>query len=92
MRNVFLGISFFLSLSCFDLNAAFLKTDVSNVGDAGAVLDSESGLEWLNISYTKGQSLSFVEQRITSGDLQGWRLPTENEVVDMLNRFFMGSI
>lgn len=61
-------------------NAAFISTDWKTTGDALATLDTETGLEWLDLTYTVGKSLNDIEQTMQL-DLAGWRLATQNEVI-----------
>lgn len=54
------------------------------------MLDTDTGIEWLNIFATSGLSMSQVKASIASGTLQGWRIPTNAEVESMYTRFFHG--
>lgn len=62
-------------------NAKFVETDWLADGDALATLDTESGLEWLDLSETVNQSISGVDAQTGVGGLyEGWRLPTYSEI------------
>ena len=63
----------------------FVNTDVTTSGDKLAVLDTKTGLEWLNLKETYNNSYSDVTSRLLS-DLEGWRYPTESEVLDFHSR------
>lgn len=41
--------------------------------------DTASGLDWLDMSFTRGQSYNQVAQRLSGGDLDGWRFATSAE-------------
>lgn len=70
-------------------NAAFVSTDWKSQGDAKATLDTETGLEWLDLNLTTGRSIFDVKQLIKEGgSLFGWRLPTVSEVESLMLRFF----
>lgn len=70
-------------------SAEFVETDRLVEGDAQATLDTETGLEWLDISVTRGFTMELVIERTQKGgDLEGWRLPTQDEVYTMFAKFF----
>lgn len=60
-------------------NAALIPTNWKNAGDGLATLDTETGLEWLDLSLTAKNSLETLANRLTS-DLAGWRMATQTEV------------
>jgi hypothetical protein len=67
-------------------NAELISTDWKVAGDGYSTLDTVSGLEWLDLSLTKGMSYSAVETQIDAGgSFEGWRLPTEAEVIALIN-------
>lgn len=68
-------------------NAAFVPTDWKFVGDKKSTLDTETGLEWLDLDVTNNLSMSDVAARLTS-DYAGWRFPSASEMNDMFSRFF----
>lgn len=63
-------------------SAAFVSTDWKTTGDAQATLDYSTGLEWLKLNNTAAKSLSTVRNEIDTL-YQGWRLPTESEVMQL---------
>lgn len=65
-------------------NAAFIATDLKDKGDALATLDTETGIEWLDLTLTKGMSINAVLNSIANGSLKGWRLPTASEVENLM--------
>lgn len=67
----------------------FRTVDVANEGDELAVLHYDTGLEWLNVRETWGMSMEYVNNTL-QGDLQGWRLPTNEEVDVLISSFFSG--
>ena len=64
----------------------FVSIDYKNENDNLVTLDATTGLEWLDISETTGLIYSEFEAGNISG-FDGWRLPTESEVNDMIERF-----
>lgn len=63
-------------------NAAFVATDWKSGGDTLATLDTNTGLEWLDLSQTMGKSLSDVTS-LLSTTYKGWRLPTVAEITKL---------
>lgn len=68
-------------------SAAFVTTDWKIVGDKSATLDTDTGLEWLNLSNTVGKSVNEIESMLET-DYVGWRLPNRSEVRSLIVRFF----
>lgn len=64
-------------------SANLVEADWQNVGDNKAVLDTTSGLTWLDFTethfYTRGDLLNDL-----SSVFSGWRLPTVNEVSSLI--------
>lgn len=83
-----LGLAALMAFSVIShsAHAAFLKTDVTAAGDAGAFVDQDTGIEWLSLKYTDGMSIS---QALAA--YSGWRLPTEDEVITMAKAMFKAS-
>lgn len=72
-------------LSSASAQADFIETDWNNTGDALATLDTETGIEWLDLTQTKGMSINRAEGLTGAGGIyEGWRLPTRNEVTQMM--------
>lgn len=66
----------FLSMTA---DAAFQKTDWSNVGDELVTIDTSTGVEWLNLAATDNKSIEQVRAELLT-TYSGWRLPTNDEV------------
>ncbi len=83
LRNILLGIS--LSAASLGANAALVTNHMfeSESGGMAVTLDTTTGIEWLRAAYTSGDSYNDVLARL-DGDLSGWRLPTEDEVRNLL--------
>lgn len=74
-RMTFLSTVFALASIAFNANAAFVTTYWQVAGDKKATLDTETGLEWLDLTQTDGKSYSEVSA-LLSTTLSGWRFPT----------------
>lgn len=82
VSNVFAALCFVTPAQ-----AAFVPTDWKADGDTKASLDTDSGLEWLDVSLTDSMSISQVQSLLTS-TYAGWRLPTYDEVQQMFRNVF----
>lgn len=82
-------LAFIAASLSFQATAAFLPTDWKLQGDSLATLDTESGLEWLDLTQTDGKSINQVKD-LLSTSLSGWRFPTVSEV-DRMMRNFVGT-
>ena len=80
-------VASFAMLLSLPSQAAFVSTDWKTQGDALATLDTETGIEWLDVSLTDGMSIDSVKALLGSV-YAGWRLPTMSEVESMYRRFF----
>lgn len=89
-RSMLIALSLVLPVLSYDANASFISTDWKVAGDAKAVLDVSTGLEWLKIDNTKGLSPSQVGQSVQNENhvLYGWRFATEQEYRQMISNFF----
>lgn len=74
-----IGLALGLALGSQPGMAALIEID-SPFGPKSITRDTETGLEWLDLRYTTG-FIDVVNQRLTSGDLVGWRRATTAEVV-----------
>lgn len=72
-----------LALLSMTANAAFEKTDWNAVGDKLVTVDTETGLEWLNLSVTDDKSISMVKAELAT-TYSGWRLATNDEVTALM--------
>lgn len=68
-------------------NAELIATDLNVIGDGLATLDSQSGLEWLDLSQTDNQSYASVQSQLNT-TYSGWRFPTELEVANLFKNTF----
>ena len=68
----------------FSSIGALINADWLNAGDNRAVLDTTTGLEWLDMKATNSYSYNEVIERLDSTFL-GWRLATEFEVNQLMN-------
>jgi hypothetical protein len=69
----------------FSASASLISSDYEGAGLGGATLDTNSGLEWLSLSYTDGKSFNqSLEMIANGGSLEGWRLPTYQEYLDLI--------
>lgn len=80
-----------LTLS-FASHAELVSTDWKTEGDALATLDTETGIEWMDLSETDGMSINTVLSMTSSGGkFEGWRLPTDDEVLTLFDAAFTGT-
>ena len=80
-----------LTLS-FASHAELVSTDWKTEGDALATLDTETGIEWIDLSETDGMSINTVLSMTSAGGkFEGWRLPTEDEVLTLFDAAFTGT-
>ncbi len=78
-----------LALSSMGANAEFIATDFLVSSDHRATLDTETGLEWLDLDYTTNMSIAEAEALMGEGQsLEGWRLPTQSEMLTLLGNIF----
>lgn len=80
MKSFIKIATFALASVAFYSQAALVETDWKNVGDKQATLDTQTGIEWLDLSLTAKVPLATLLTRMQSGDLVGWRFATESEV------------
>lgn len=82
-----LALTFALVLTATPASAALIAVDLETPGDGLVTLDTESGLEWLDVTLTAG--LSWAEIEATGGGYfaQGWRLAQRPEVEALWGRF-----
>ncbi|RDH84531.1 MAG: hypothetical protein DIZ80_03395 [endosymbiont of Galathealinum brachiosum] len=58
----------------------------SNINNTMLTLDTSSGLEWLDLSYTDGISWEQVNKLIVDGALKGFRLATFHELMSFFKQ------
>lgn len=75
-----------LALTSAGASAELIATDWSVEGDEKAVLNTETGIEWLVLSETWNMSINQVTSQMGDGELfEGWRLPSRDEVEFLSN-------
>lgn len=77
-----------VALASMGANAELISTDLSTFDDGLATLDTETGIEWLDLTQTDGMSITQVESLLDS-TFAGWRLPTSAEATEMMNNHFL---
>ncbi len=71
-----------LAACSMGVNASIIDSSLFVEGDKRATLDTDTGLEWLKLSETKGYSYNEILQEIAyGGEFSGWRLPTYEEAI-----------
>jgi hypothetical protein len=70
--------------------AEFVEVDWQEEGDNSALFDTSTGLAWLDLSETLGQSvLQMQEETVNPSSVYyGWRLPTQSELGTMFFNYF----
>lgn len=87
-RTLLISALFLASLSGY-AHAGFVKTDWKTSGDASAVLDTSTGIEWLNLLHTDKKSINTIVSQLDTLYV-GWRLPTNAEVEVFLTNVWGG--
>lgn len=85
LASVFLALSLSLPAS-----AAFVYTDWKASGDNKAVLDTNTGIEWLRLEEVNKKSMAQIQSELST-IYAGWRLPTNAEVEAMMTSIYNGS-
>ncbi len=67
--------------------AELVSTDWLVEGDSKATLDTKTGVEWLDLSETKGKSIAQV-QALLDTTYSGWHLATKRQVFDLFANSF----
>ena len=88
LKSVIAGL--FVVGSMQSAHAELAQGDWLGENDGQAIIDTEQGLTWLSNTVTVGQSYNQVMERISNGDLVGWRVPTVEELNAMLSESFKG--
>lgn len=71
---------------CLFANAAIVSLD-SGFGAGTITRDTNTGLEWLDLTVTTDQSYNDVVARINGGDLQGWAYATGTQFDALIGSF-----
>lgn len=89
LKSTLLAASLFLAPTLS--HAELIETDVYNKGDALATLDTNTGIEWLDLTETQLVKKSgTTEEAIATvmAENPGWRLPTQEEVTALIMGYF----
>lgn len=84
LRTSLLALVVMVGLMSLGANAALVSTDWKTAGDGKATLDTQTGIEWLDLSVTDGLTIGQVKSLLPT-TYAGWRLPTPEEVFTMLS-------
>jgi hypothetical protein len=76
-----------IALASMSANAELISTDWKTTGDALATLDDETGLEWLDLTQTRGYSYNSISPHL-NGTYSGWRFPTTAEMQELFAHVF----
>lgn len=88
MRRFNLALAAFSFLALSPLaNADLLYTDWKAGGDQKALLDTQTGIEWLRLTNTVGMSFHQVKNLLAT-QFSGWRFPTAAEVETMMDNHY----
>jgi len=75
-----------LSFMCSPLQAGVITGDWMTFGDAKLTIDTAQGLEFLDLTESRGRSFNEVSAELgVNGDFEGFRFATEQEVVNLIN-------
>lgn len=80
MKSFLVKTVLILATLSMSAHAALIETDWKSSGDKQATLDTDTGIEWLDLAYTAKIPLDSLMYRMQGGDLTGWRFATEAEV------------
>lgn len=83
-RNILMATTLLMAHAA---HAEFVSTHWQAAGDAKATLDTNTGIEWLDLTFTDGKSRNQVVD-LLSTTLAGWRFPTASEVHTMMASMF----
>jgi hypothetical protein len=79
-----------LLISATSAHAELVAIDWEVAGDGLATLDTDTGLEWLDLTQTYEMSINQAESLTAEGSaFEGWRLPTRVEVTQLLANTFV---
>lgn len=76
-----------IALASMGANAELISTDWKTTGDSLATLDKATGIEWLDLTETDGMSINQVQALLLT-TYAGWRLPTSDEVENLITNQF----
>lgn len=82
-----IAFAFLFGLASMQANADFMSTDWKNANDRLATLDTETGIEWLDLTQTLGKSIADINS-LLSTTYRGWRLPSNTEIIQLMTKMF----
>jgi hypothetical protein len=87
LKKIMVGVA--LSVCALSAQAGFVSSDWKVSSDRKAVLHEETGVEWLKLNQTDGQSVDYVLSQLGQGGAYaGWRMPTADEIDVLLASFY----
>ena len=83
MKRILVALTSVLMMSA--ANAGLVHGDWKTSGDNRVTIDLDTGVEWLKLNNTKNMSVNQVLAQLgDGGSFDGWRLPTSDEVQNMV--------
>lgn len=76
-----------IALASVSAQAELIDSDWKQVSDGLTVLDTESGLEWLNLDQTNGLGFAQIDAKLDN-ELAGWRFATRDELTVLFDHGF----
>lgn len=61
-------------------NAELIKTDWLESGDNGAVIDTNSGITWLQLNHSQKSMQDMLNQMVSGGNLEGWSFANREQI------------
>ncbi len=87
MKNLLAILAF--TLFAHTAQAEMIETDYLTTGDAQATLDTQTGLEWLDLTHTYNTAYNNIQSELQT-TFSGWRLPTIAEIDTYFAHWFPG--
>lgn len=87
VKGIFASLALLIVSSTMTAHAAFVETDWKVLGDKKATLDTNTGIEWLDLTETNSMSINYVSSRLTT-DFLGWRFPTYDEMLNLVETLY----
>lgn len=81
-KSLLVAGALFVGLVSNQVQAEFVYTDWKVAGDKKAMLDRETGIEWLRLPNTRNRTSAQIMAGIdVGGEFEGWRLATLAEMM-----------
>jgi hypothetical protein len=84
LKNALIAATLLLSIT--SAQSALVTGDWKNTGDTLATIDTDTGIEWLDLTLTANQTYNSVIGQLNT-TYAGWRLPTDSEMDALLNAY-----